>query len=318
MFGRNRVFAAALAWMLCAAGCSMRRFAVNRIGDALAAGGATFERDEDVELVGDALPFGLKLIESLLAESPRHSGLLLAACRGFTLYAYGCVQQEADRAAEQDLERGNRLRERARRLYLRAGRYGMQALEQKYPGIGRRLETDAAAAVRAVRDPKHVPLLYWNAAALGLAISASRNDAAMLARLPEVQALLNRALELDESWNQGALHEFQVVYASTRPGVAAAELDRLRKHFERAVELSGGRRASAFVGYAESVLVRQQKRAEFKELLERALAIDPSQEPDFRLSNLIAQRRARWLLARADELFLEEEPAGQTGEEVHK
>ncbi len=315
MSGRNRVFAAALACVLSAGACSMRRFAVNRIGDALAGGGATFERDEDVELVGDALPFGLKLIESLLAESPRHQGLLLAACRGFTLYAYGYVQQEADRAAEQDLERSAQLRERARRLYLRAGRYGMQALEQKYPGIGRRLETDAAAAVRVVRDAKHVPLLYWNAAALGLAISASRNDAAMLARLPEVEALLGRALELDESWNQGALHEFQVVYASTRPGVAAAELDRLRKHFERAVELSGGRRASAFVGYAESVLIRRQQRAEFREMLERALAIDAGEEEDFRLSNRIAQRRARWLLGRIDELFLEEEPAA---EEVRK
>lgn len=318
MSGPSRVFAVALACMLCAAGCSMRRFAVNRIGDALAGGGATFERDDDVELVGDALPFGLKLIESLLAESPRHQGLLLAACRSFTLYAYGYVHQEADRAAGEDLERANQLRERARRLYLRAGRYGMRALEAKYPGIGQRLETDAAAAVRAVRDPRHVPLLYWNAAALGLAISASRNDAAMLARLPEVEALLGRALELDESWNQGALHEFQVVYASTRPGVAAAELDRLHQHFERAVALSGGKRASAFVGYAESVLVRQQKRAEFRQMLERALAIDAGEEQDFRLANLIAQRRARWLLARIDELFLEEEPGAPAAEEVEK
>lgn len=290
---------------LCA--CSMRRFAVNRIGDALATGGSTFETDNDVELVGDALPFGLKLIESLLAESPHHEGLLLAGCRGFTLYAYGYVQQEADRVAPEDLERANELRRRARRLFERASGYGLRALERRYPGIRQALEKDPAQAVAAVRDPQHVPLLYWNAAALGLAISAARGDAAMLARLPEVEALINRALALDGSWNGGALHEFQVIFASARPAAGAFDAARVRKHFERAVELGGGQKASAFVGYAESVLVKEQKRAEFRRMLERALAIDPDKDERTRLMNLIAQRRARWLLSRIDELFLEEE-----------
>lgn len=102
---RLRVLAIAVVLAMGLAGCSMRRFAVNRIGDALAAGGSTFESDEDLELVGDALPFGLKLIESLLAESPRHRGLLLAACRGFTLYAYAYVHQEADRIAPSNAPR---------------------------------------------------------------------------------------------------------------------------------------------------------------------------------------------------------------------
>ena len=57
-------------------GCSVRRYAINKIGDALASGGSTYESDDDIQLVGDALPFGLKLIESLLAESPNHQGLL--------------------------------------------------------------------------------------------------------------------------------------------------------------------------------------------------------------------------------------------------
>jgi predicted anti-sigma-YlaC factor YlaD len=286
----------------------MRRFAVNRIGDALATGGSTFETDDDVELVGEALPFGLKLIESLLAESPQHEGLLLAGCRGFTLYAYGYVQQEADRTAAEDLERANALRRRARRLFERASAYGFRALEKRYPGMRQAFEKDPVRALRVARDPRHVPLLYWNAAALGLAISAARGDAAMLARLPEVEALIDRALALDERWNDGAIHEFQVIYASTRPGAGGFDATRLRKHFERAVELSGGRRASAFVGYAETVLVREQKRAEFRRMLERALEIDPDKDERSRLMNLIAQRRARWLLGRIDELFLEEEP----------
>jgi predicted anti-sigma-YlaC factor YlaD len=38
--------------------------------------------------------------------------------------------------------------------------------------------------------------------------------------------------------------------------------------------------------------------------LNQALAINPDAKPEWRLANLVMQRRARWLLARTDELFL--------------
>ena len=50
-------------------------------------------------------------------------------------------------------------------------------------------------------------------------------------------------------------------------------------------------------------IVQAQNRPEFEALLTRALAIDPDARPEWRLQNLIAQRRARWLMARADDLF---------------
>lgn len=72
------------------AGCSsVQQLAVNKLGDALAKQGTVFSSDDDPELIGDAIPFSLKLIESLLAENPRHPGLLLAAASGFTQYAFG-------------------------------------------------------------------------------------------------------------------------------------------------------------------------------------------------------------------------------------
>ena len=142
------------------AGCSIRRFAVNRIGDALASGGATYESDEDIQLVGQALPFGLKLMESLLGESPRHRGLLLAACQGFTMYSYAYVQRDIDVVAEEDLAAAAQVRTRARKLYLRARRYGLRALEVSYPGVTERLERDPAGALLTTKR-KDVPLLYW-------------------------------------------------------------------------------------------------------------------------------------------------------------
>jgi hypothetical protein len=56
----------------------------------------SFATDDDPELIGDALPFALKLMEGLLDQVPQHRGLLFATSSGFTQYSYVWVQQPAD------------------------------------------------------------------------------------------------------------------------------------------------------------------------------------------------------------------------------
>jgi len=301
----------ALLWLCLAGGCSVRKYAVNKIGDALASGGSVYESEEDLELAKDALPFSLKLIETLLAESPRHRGLLQTACKGFTTYSYIFVHNEADFQAHQDLSLARRLRERARRLYLRALRYGLRGLEASYPGIRDSLFTQPVTAAARIRRKEDVPLAYWTAAALGLAISVSRNDASLLARLPEVEALVGRAIELDEDWAEGTLHEFEIVLAGARAG--KPDYDEMRHHFERALALSREKRAGLFVAYAEAVAVPQQDQRLFTSLLDRALSIDPDADEEARLANLVAQRRARWLVAHADDLILPQDQSIGSG-----
>ena len=69
--------------------------AVNQVGNAPASGGSTFTSDDGPGLVEAAIPFGLKLYESLLAESPRHTGLPLAAA----------LDNDADRALKRTTKR---------------------------------------------------------------------------------------------------------------------------------------------------------------------------------------------------------------------
>ena len=286
-------------------GCSIRGFAVDTIGDMLASDKSVFTEDDDIELIGGALPFSLKLTESLLAESPENRNLLLTATRGYVLYAYAYVHFPAEQVANDDLERAKVLRARARRLYLRAFGYALRGLETRTPGFGEALARQPEPAVAEIdgETAQNVDFLYWSASALGLAISVSKNDTAMLARLPEVEALLRRALALDEAFEEGALHEFALVWAAAAPG--RRDEAAIERHYQRALALSGGRRASLFVAYAMATTVPAQDRARFGELMDRALAIDPDADPDRRLLTVVAQRRAAWLLSRADELFLE-------------
>jgi predicted anti-sigma-YlaC factor YlaD len=300
--GRTARFALAAAAALALAGCSLRTVAVNRLGDALAQGNSVYASDNDPELVWQAVPFGLKTIESLLAQSPRHRGLLLAAASGFTEYAYGALQQEADFIESKDLARSTELRNRARNLYLRALDYGFRGLEVDLPDLRNRLRADPAHALdRATRQ--QVPLLYWTAAAWGAAIAISKDNAELSADQSRAEALMRRALALDESFESGAIHDFFIAYEGGRAAVGGS-LDEARKHLQRSLELSRGTRASPLVTFAETVSVARQDKAEFKKLLDQALAIDPEKAPEARLANLLAQRRARWLLGRTEELFV--------------
>lgn len=296
-----------LVCIILAAGCSVRKLAVNELGDALAAGGTTFTSDNDPELVGDALPFTLKLMESLLAESPDHRGLLQALTSGFTQYSGGWVHPQADQLEDEDFEAAQETKTRARNLYLRARDYGLRGLRLNMADFRR----DPAAAMDRF-GRADVPLLYWTAAAQVLAISVSKDDMELVADLPLVEALIDRALVLDESFDGGAIHAFLISYEPNRPGATGDPVERARKHFDRAVELSAGMQASPFVTFAETISVDTQNLEEFEALLNRALAIDVNARPEWRLGNMIAQRRAKWLLGRVDDLFLTSEPPGDS------
>jgi len=284
-------------------GCSVKSLAVNSIGNSLAESTSSFATDDDPELVREAVPFGLKTMESLLESSPRHKGLLYAASSGFCQYAYAFLQQDADFVEASDLARATALRERARRLYLRGRDYGLRGLEVDFPGFREAMRRDAPLALAPLKK-EHLRLLYWTAASWAAAMALAVNDSTLVADQDLPAAMMRRALALDESFELGSAHDFFISYEAGRRA-AGGSLDEARRHFERAIALAEGRRAWPYVNYAESVAVAQQDKAAFEQILKQALAIDPAREKTQRLSNLIAQQRARWLLARTEELFIE-------------
>ncbi len=284
-------------------GCSIKKMAVNSLANTLSEGTVNvYATDDDPELVGEALPFALKTMETLLQSSPNHKGLLISAASGFVQYAHAYVLQPADAMEFNDLGVTRKGRGRARRMFIRARDYGLRALELDYPGIKKTLFTDPFAAVSRVKFVA-VPALYWTGVAWGSAISTAKDDMALVSDLPIVRALLERALELNESWEYGAIHEFFIIFDAGRSEAEGGGIARAEKHFHRAMELSNGRSISALVFFAESVCVQQQDRSRFKALLTEALEFDYNQFPEKRLANILAQRKAAVLLEKIDYLF---------------
>lgn len=291
---------AAIALILLAAACSPKRFAVKVIGNAISGETSVYLSDSDPELVREAIPFGLKTYEGLLEVRPEHRNLLLSAASGFVSYAY-LVALEAERLDPTDFDEAQRLRKRARGLYLRGRDYAFRGLALKTPDFASRLKTETDIVLNEVEE-KDVPFLYWAAAGQAGALSVDKEDAKLIADLPLAGAMMERVIALDPGFDNGAAYEFMVNYEGTRPG---GDAEKARQYYEKALEFSNGERASVHLSLAESVAVEEQDVSAFRALLQKARAVDPDVNPEIRLLNVIANRRAEWLSQRIPDLFLE-------------
>ena len=285
--------------------CSPKRIALNSVADALSTtgDGGAFARDDDPELIAQAVPFALKTMESLSDSLEDHVGLRLAMARGFTQYGYAFVQQPALEQLEGDKQK--RAVVRAARLYLRARAYGLDGLKLARGVTEAQLrgsEPERAAAL-AKLTREDVPLLYWTFVPWAAAIAANKRDLELVGDVPVVAAMLDRALALDEAYDLGALHEFAITFDPARPEGTTPE--RQKQHFERAQALAKGLKISAEVTFAESVLAPAQQKKEFEALLNQAVKFDVDQPRarNQRLANVLSQRHAAFLLAHEGDLF---------------
>ncbi len=298
-------FVLVMSSFLCLQGCSIKQVAISKLGDTLAESGSVYASDDDIELVGAALPFSLKTVEGLLAEVPEHKGLLLTAASGFTQYSYVYVDLEALELEPSNSERAAELKQRAKKLYLRGRNYALRAVEQTRKNFIVGLRQDPETTLSAF-SAKNIPELYWFSLSWAAAIASDKSDMDLLADLNLIDPIMRRCLELDESYDQGALHEFMISYQGGRSQLQGGGASLAREHFASAVELSGTIRVGSLVSLAESVSVGEQNRIEFERLLEQALEFNVDTHRQTRLANLVAQKRARLLLARSDSLFLED------------
>ena len=205
--------------------------------------------------------------------------------------------------------------ERAKKMYLRGRTYLLRAMDLRHPGVSEALAGDGVQEALAAMEQEDVPYLFWTGASWLGAFSTNPYDMEFLLNIAKPLAIMNRALELDEAFNNGAIHDtFISIYGSLPPSLGGSE-EKARYHFRRAVELAEGLTASPYVALATTVSVARQDAEEYRRLLATALAIDPDASPGSRLVNIVTQDRARWLLEHIDDYFLLDEGFDE-GEEL--
>ena len=242
----------------------------------------------DPETVRDGAPAYMLLLDSFLEGNPDDPELLAAAAN---LYAsYGAVFADEP--------------ERAARLTERARDYGRRAACESYrpacawPGM----EFEGFEATMAGLGRRHAPAVYSYAVASLAWIRAHSGDWNALAELPQMEALLERYLEIGEGANAGSVYTYLGILATLRPPSLGGAPEEGRRWFERAIELTGGRDLNAKVEYARGYARLLYERELHDRLLEEVVAADPD-VPGYTLTNVLAQREAEQLLASADEYF---------------
>ncbi len=247
-------------------------------------------KHQDTELVTQAAPTYLLLMDGLLEGDPNNTDLLIEASQAYT--SYGALIESSAPG-------------RARLMYQRGKDYGLRALTQKRRAVAPLLAapyskfTEIPSALRA----EDVELVFWAASGWGAWISIQTESMAALANLPRVILLMEWVIEHDETILFGSPHLFLGIYHAALPPMLGGNPDRSLWHFERATELSGGKSSMVYVQMARYYAKQVYDLELYQSLLQKALDVPVDAIPELTLQNAAAHDLARTLLHETDVFY---------------
>jgi tetratricopeptide (TPR) repeat protein len=253
---------------------------------------AAIEKYDDPILLGEALPNLLITAEGYLGAVPDDVDLLVSTASKYSLYA-SLVVEEVDK-------------EHAIKLYRRGQELGMRALRQNKKfakKVGDESLEPFEAAVRVLKK-SDVPALYVTMTNWFSLISLTSSDPEALMGIPKVEAIMNKIMELDETYNYGAIHAAFGTYYGSLSKAIGGQPDKAKYHFEKAFEISGSEFLYFHVLYAQTYAVQIQDKELFINILEKVLATPKKAEHEMTMANEIAKVKAKKLLSSIDEYFL--------------
>lgn len=242
----------------------------------------------DPETVRDGLPAYILLLDSFLEGSPDDPVLLTAAAMIYASYGEVFADDE----------------EQAARLTQRAQAYAEKAVCESFPAgcnwTGASYE-DFTLTLQTLSN-KHADVAFSYAVASLAYIRAHVADWNAFARLPHVEALLIRYLDISKSAKDCDVYKYLGILLTVRPPAFGGEQERGREYFERSIECSQGRDLSVNVEYVHGYARMLYLRKLHDRLLTEVIDADPN-VPGYTLTNVLAQRSAKKLLESADDYF---------------
>ncbi len=286
----TRRLVAGLALPLLVSACSMGQMAVRGSQAIMDSGMAAMNTETDLKLARDAMPATLKMLEGMLLEDPGNRVLRLYAAEGFYGYSYGFVEMEDN--------------VRAAQLYRRCYEHARTALQQA--GLAIDPENASSEVLQQKVAPlgkQALPALFWSASCLGKWIDHNRDKVAGIAGLANAAVIMERVLELDETFYHGGPHLFFGVYYGGRAPMLGGDFDRARQHFRRAAEINGHKLLLVDMLKAQYLYRQQLDRDAFHRTLTAVVAASDELYPEMALANRIAKHHAALLLKHEDAWF---------------
>ena len=149
----------------------------------------------------------------------------------------------------------------------------------------------------------YVPTLFWTANAWGSWINLSRDSPRAIAEMGKVELIMQRVIELDETYYYGGSHLFFASFYGGRSKMFGGDPEKAKNHFDRFVELSEGKFLMGNVLFAKYYAIQMQDRELYKNLLVKVLDTPGDVLAEQRLVNEIAKIKASKLLKDIEDYF---------------
>jgi hypothetical protein len=272
------------------AGCSTGKMVVRGSLSIMDSGVESMNSETDLQLARAAMPANLKLLEGMLLEDPNNIDLLLFATQGFYGYSYGFIETE-DPA-------------RAGALYRRCYGYALRTFSLRGFNIDpETASADDLQAAVAKASKGDVPAIFWTASCLGKWADMNRDNIASVAGLSNVAILMQRVIELDDTYYYGAAHMFFGVYYGGLSPMFGGDYALSEQHFQRANEINHDKLLLVDLLHAEFLDRQQLNQAGFHQRLTAILEAPADLYPQMALVNAISKHKAALLLEQEGEWF---------------
>lgn len=288
--------------------CNLNKLVADQTAGLLNEAAPALDAFWDYDLAGVGTPGAIMQLEAFLSVSPDNELLAMNLAKAYVGYAVGWVEADYEIAyAAGEMDKADRLRQRARLLYQRARDLALHSMRVRDDGIDEALKGSESALTEYLEDTyeherRDVAPVFWAGLAWGAAINMSLDDPDMVAELSTAKTLVLHAKKLDALYFNGGAYMFLGSMEAAFPKAMGGDPDKAKEIFEEGLGRTERKNHMMLVNYARVYAVNVQDRDLFEALLNEVIDA-PDQGPAVRLSNKVARRRAERYLAQADQLF---------------
>ncbi len=247
----------------------------------------------DYEVANGAAFAGLAQFEGMHYLGPDNENALFMLTKGWAGATFGFIEDLMEQAEDTDgIDSPIYLYQQSRTKagYERSISYGIELVEKKNPGFTAAKKNDETMkAWLAGFSAEDVPNLFWLGYAWIARTNAGKDDPALVAELYVGVAIMERVAQLDETYLYGSPHTILGAYHARS---ATAEVEEAKKHFDKAIEISGGKLLLPKVQLAAKYYCTKGDKENYVKTLTDVLEAGDTL-PEQRLQNTIAKRRAK-------------------------
>jgi len=271
------------------AACSMDRTLVRASIPMIEGGVEALNHETDLDLAEDSIPANLNMLLGMIKIDPDNAQLHTYASQAFYGLAYGFNEDTRP--------------ERASEFYVRGIQHGIRALEIN--GADNLLDSKLADFNEEVSKMRNrdVAAMFWASSCWAKWIDMHRDDPLAISQLARATALMQRVLELDETFYFGGAHMYFGVYYGSRSPTIGGNYDKSRKHFDRAREITNSKLLIPDLLQAQYLARQMNDREQFNQLLTGIVNAPDDLMPELGLQNQIAKRKAGLLLKKENKWF---------------